>query len=48
MFVLEDLIKVFVVYLVNNVIYVIVEYVGNGSVFSFVVKMNKKLKEYGL
>ena len=48
MFVLEDLIKASAVYSANNATYVIAEYVGNGSVFSFVAKMNKKLKEYGL
>ena len=48
MFVLEDLIKAAAVYSANNATYAIAEYVGNGSVFSFVAKMNKKLKEYGL
>ena len=48
MFVLEDLIKASAVYSANNATYAIAEYVGNGSVFSFVAKMNKKLKEYGL
>lgn len=48
MFVLEDLIKASAVYSANNATYAIAEYVGNGSVFSFVTKMNKKLKEYGL
>ena len=48
MFVLEDLIKASAVYSANNATYAIAEYVGNGSVFSFVAKMNRKLKEYGL
>ena len=48
MFILEDLIKASAVYSANNATYAIAEYVGNGSVFSFVTKMNKKLKEYGL
>ena len=48
MFVLEDLIKAAAVYSANNATYAIAEYVGNGSVFSFVAKMNRKLKEYGL
>ena len=47
-FVLEDLIKASAVYSANNATYAIAEYVGNGSVFSFVAKMNKKLKDYGL
>ena len=47
-FVLEDLIKASAVYSANNATYAIAEYVGNGSVFSFVAKMNRKLKEYGL
>ena len=48
MFVLEDLIKASAVYSANNATYAIAEYVGNGSIFGFVTKMNKKLKEYGL
>ena len=48
MFILEDLIKASAVYSANNATYAIAEYVGNGSVFSFVVKMNRKLKELGL
>ena len=48
MFVLEDLIKASAVYSANNATYAIAEYVGNGSVFSFVAKMNRKLKDYGL
>ena len=48
MFVLEDLIKASAVYSANNATYAIAEYVGNGSVFSFVTKMNRKLKELGL
>lgn len=48
MFILEDLIKASAVYSANNATYAIAEYVGNGSVFSFVAKMNKKLKSYGL
>ena len=48
MFVLEDLIKASAVYSANNATYAIAEYVGNGSVFSFVAKMNRKLKELGL
>ena len=48
MFVLEDLIKASAVYSANNATYAIAEYVGNGSVFSFVAKMNKKLRELGL
>ena len=48
MFVLEDLIKASAVYSANNATYAIAEYVGNGSVFGFVAKMNKKLKELGL
>ena len=47
-FILEDLIKASAVYSANNATYAIAEYVGNGSVFSFVAKMNKKLKDYGL
>ena len=47
-FVLEDLIKASAVYSANNATYAIAEYVGNGSVFGFVAKMNKKLKELGL
>ena len=47
-FVLEDLIKASAVYSANNATYAIAEYVGNGSVFSFVAKMNRKLKELGL
>ena len=48
MFILEDLIKASAVYSANNATYAIAEYVGNGSVFSFVAKMNRKLKELGL
>ena len=48
MFVLEDLIKASAVYSANNAPYAIAEYVGKGSVFSFVTKMNRKLKELGL
>ena len=48
MFVLEDLIKASAVYSANNATYAIAEYVGKGSVFSFVTKMNRKLKELGL
>ncbi|QQS87829.1 D-alanyl-D-alanine carboxypeptidase family protein [Fusobacterium canifelinum] len=47
-FVLEDLIKASAVYSANNATYAIAEYVGNGSVFGFVTKMNRKLKDYGL
>ena len=47
-FVLEDLIKASAVYSANNATYAIAEYVGNGSVFGFVAKMNRKLKNYGL
>ena len=47
-FILEDLIKASAVYSANNATYAIAEYVGNGSVFSFVAKMNRKLKDYGL
>ena len=47
-FILEDLIKASAVYSANNATYAIAEYVGNGSVFSFVARMNRKLKEYGL
>ena len=47
-FVLEDLIKASAVYSANNATYAIAEYVGNGSVFGFVAKMNRKLKDYGL
>lgn len=47
-FVLEDLVKASAVYSANNATYAIAEYVGNGSVFSFVAKMNRKLKDYGL
>ena len=47
-FILEDLIKASAVYSANNATYAIAEYVGNGSIFSFVAKMNRKLKEYGL
>ena len=48
MFILEDLIKAAAVYSANNATYAIAEYVGKGSVFSFVTKMNRKLKELGL
>mgnify|MGYP001710600950 FL=1 len=48
MFVLEDLIKASAVYSANNATYAIAEYVGNGSIFGFVTKMNKKLRELGL
>ena len=48
MFILEDLIKAAAVYSANNATYAIAEYVGNGSIFGFVTKMNKKLKELGL
>ena len=48
MFVLEDLIKASAIYSANNATYAIAEYVGKGSVFSFVTKMNRKLKELGL
>ena len=48
MFILEDLIKASAVYSANNATYAIAEYVGTGSVFSFVAKMNRKLKELGL
>ena len=48
MFVLEDLIKASAVYSANNATYAIAEYVGKGSVFSFVTKMNRELKELGL
>ena len=47
-FVLEDLIKAAAVYSANNATYAIAEYVGKGSIFSFVTKMNKKLKELDL
>lgn len=47
-FILEDLIKASAVYSANNATYAIAEYVGKGSIFRFVVKMNKKLKMYGL
>ena len=47
-FILEDLIKASAVYSANNATYEIAEYVGNGSIFGFVAKMNRKLKEYGL
>jgi len=47
-FVLEDLIKASAVYSANNATYAIAEYVGEGSVFNFVAKMNKKLKQLGL
>ncbi|WP_098703809.1 serine hydrolase [Fusobacterium polymorphum] len=47
-FLLEDLIKASAVYSANNATYAIAEYVGNGSVFGFVAKMNRKLKELGL
>ena len=45
MFVLEDLIKASAVYSANNATYAIAEYVGNGSIFGFVTKMNKKLRK---
>ena len=48
MFVLEDLIKASAVYSANNATYTIAEYVGNGSIFGFVTKMNKKLRKLGL
>ncbi|PHH98103.1 D-alanyl-D-alanine carboxypeptidase [Fusobacterium polymorphum] len=47
-FILEDLIKASAIYSANNATYAIAEYVGNGSVFGFVAKMNRKLKELGL
>lgn len=47
-FSLEDLIKASAIYSANNATYAIAEYIGKGSVFSFVTKMNKKLKDYGL
>lgn len=47
-FVLEDLIKASAVYSANNATYAMAEYVGEGSVFNFVAKMNKKLKQLGL
>lgn len=47
-FILEDLIKASAVYSANNATYAIAEYVGKGSIFRFVTKMNKKLKMYGL
>lgn len=47
-FMLEDLIKASAIYSANNATYAIAEYVGKGSVFNFVVKMNKKLKQLGL
>ena len=47
-FVLEDLIKASAVYSANNATYAIAEYVGEGSIFNFVAKMNKKLKQLGL
>ena len=47
-FILEDLIKASAVYSANNATYAIAEYVGNGSVFNFVAKMNKKLKDLGI
>ena len=47
-FVLEDLIKASAVYSANNATYAIAEYVGQGSIFNFVAKMNKKLKQLGL
>jgi len=47
-FVLEDLIKASAVYSANNATYAIAEYVGEGSVFNFVAKMKKKLKQLGL
>ncbi len=48
MFVLEDLIKASAVYSANNATYAIAEYLGNGSIFGFVTKMNKKLRKLGL
>ena len=47
-FVLEDLIKASAVYSANNATYAMAEYVGEGSIFNFVTKMNKKLKQLGL
>ena len=47
-FILEDLIKASAVYSANNATYAMAEYVGEGSVFNFVAKMNRKLKQLGL
>lgn len=47
-FILEDLIKASAVYSANNATYAMAEYVGQGSIFNFVAKMNKKLKQLGL
>lgn len=47
-FILEDLIKASAVYSANNATYAMAEYVGEGSIFNFVAKMNKKLKQLGL
>ena len=47
-FILEDLIKASAVYSANNATYAMAEYVGEGSIFNFVTKMNKKLKQLGL
>ena len=47
-FVLEDLIKASAVYSANNATYAMAEYVGEGSIFNFVAKMNRKLKQLGL
>ena len=47
-FILEDLIKASAVYSANNATYAIAEYVGEGSIFNFVAKMNRKLKQLGL
>ena len=46
-FVLEDLIKASAVYSANNATYAMAEYVGEGSIFNFVTKMKKKLKQLG-
>ena len=47
-FILEDLIKASAVYSANNATYAMAEYVGEGSIFNFVAKMNRKLKQLGL
>ena len=47
-FILEDLIKSSAVYSANNATYAMAEYVGEGSIFNFVAKMNRKLKQLGL
>ena len=45
---LEDLLKVAVAHSSNDAAYQIAEYIGNGDVDSYIVKMNERAKELGL